>query len=88
VQLSPGEILLILLVALLIFGPKRLPEIGKSLGKGIREFKGACRTSATTNPALPLLLRAPHRSRRGPLLRFPQPSRSLLLSRETRRPLS
>jgi TatA/E family protein of Tat protein translocase len=40
-QLSPVEIFLILLVALMIFGPKRLPEIGKSLGKGIREFKNA-----------------------------------------------
>jgi sec-independent protein translocase protein TatA len=38
---SPGHIILVLIGALLIFGPKRLPEIGKSLGKGIREFKGA-----------------------------------------------
>jgi TatA/E family protein of Tat protein translocase len=33
------EILLILLIALLLFGAKRLPEIGRGLGKGIREFK-------------------------------------------------
>ena len=33
------EILLLLLVALLLFGPKRLPEMGRSLGKGLREFK-------------------------------------------------
>ena len=33
------EILLILVVCLLIFGAKRLPEIGSSMGKGIREFK-------------------------------------------------
>jgi sec-independent protein translocase protein TatA len=33
------EILLLLLVMLLVFGPKRLPEIGRSLGRGIREFK-------------------------------------------------
>ena len=33
------EILILLLVALLIFGPKRLPEMGRSLGKGMREFK-------------------------------------------------
>jgi sec-independent protein translocase protein TatA len=32
-------IVLILIVALLVFGPKRLPEIGRSLGKGMREFK-------------------------------------------------
>jgi sec-independent protein translocase protein TatA len=33
------EILILLLVALLIFGPKRLPEMGRSLGRGMREFK-------------------------------------------------
>ena len=33
------EILILLLLALLIFGPKRLPEMGRSLGRGLREFK-------------------------------------------------
>jgi sec-independent protein translocase protein TatA len=33
------EILILLLVALLVFGPKRLPEMGRSLGRGLREFK-------------------------------------------------
>lgn len=37
------EVLLIFLVVLLLFGAKRLPEIGSSLGKGIREFKGSLR---------------------------------------------
>ncbi|MGD8718875.1 MAG: twin-arginine translocase TatA/TatE family subunit [Candidatus Zixiibacteriota bacterium] len=37
------EILLILLIALLLFGAKRLPEIGRGLGKGIREFKKTSR---------------------------------------------
>ncbi|HUK93586.1 MAG TPA: twin-arginine translocase TatA/TatE family subunit [Gaiellaceae bacterium] len=32
-------IILILVVALIVFGPKRLPEMGRSLGKGMREFK-------------------------------------------------
>lgn len=40
-QLGWPEILIILFLALLIFGAKRLPEIGKSLGKSLREFKGA-----------------------------------------------
>lgn len=35
------EILIIVVVALLIFGPSKLPELGKTLGKGIREFKKA-----------------------------------------------
>ena len=38
-QFGWGEILVVLGVALLLFGTKRLPEIGKSLGKGIKEFK-------------------------------------------------
>jgi TatA/E family protein of Tat protein translocase len=40
-QLGFSEILMIFVVALLVFGPKKLPELGKSLGKGIREFKKA-----------------------------------------------
>jgi sec-independent protein translocase protein TatA len=38
-NLGFGEILLILVVVLLLFGAKRLPEVGASIGKGIREFK-------------------------------------------------
>ena len=38
-NIGPGEIVLLLLLALLLFGAKRLPEIGRSLGKGMREFK-------------------------------------------------
>jgi len=36
-----GEMVFIFLIVLLLFGAKRLPEIGSSLGKGIREFKGS-----------------------------------------------
>src|SRR5882762_8933531 len=39
--ISPWELLLLALVVLLVFGPKRLPEMGRSLGKGMREFKTA-----------------------------------------------
>jgi sec-independent protein translocase protein TatA len=39
-NIGPMEIGLVLIVALIVFGPKRLPELGKSLGKGISEFRG------------------------------------------------
>jgi sec-independent protein translocase protein TatA len=38
---QPTHLLLILIVALLVLGPKRLPEVGRSLGKGLRDFKDA-----------------------------------------------
>lgn len=38
-NVGPWEIILLLLLALLLFGAKRLPEIGKSVGQGMREFK-------------------------------------------------
>ena len=41
--LGMGELVVIFMVVLLLFGAKRLPEIGSSLGKGIREFKGSLR---------------------------------------------
>ncbi len=37
--LQPTHIILILLVALVVLGPKRLPEVGRSLGRGLRDFK-------------------------------------------------
>jgi TatA/E family protein of Tat protein translocase len=40
-QLGFSEMLVVFIVALLVFGPKKLPELGKSLGKGIREFRKA-----------------------------------------------
>jgi sec-independent protein translocase protein TatA len=38
-EIGIAGLVVILIVALLVFGPKRLPEIGRSLGKGMREFK-------------------------------------------------
>ena len=37
--IGPLELIVVLMVALLIFGPKRLPDFGRSLGSGMREFK-------------------------------------------------
>ena len=46
-------LIVILVVALLIFGPKRLPEIGRSLGRGMREFKDSI-TGKDDQPAAQL----------------------------------
>ena len=42
-SLGPTEMIFIMVVLLLIFGAKRLPELGSGLGKGIREFKSSVR---------------------------------------------
>lgn len=39
--LQPTHLLFVLVIALLVLGPKRLPEVAKTLGKGIRDFRGA-----------------------------------------------
>jgi sec-independent protein translocase protein TatA len=45
---SPTHIILLLLIALLLFGAKRLPEIGRSLGTGMREFKDSVSGNSPT----------------------------------------
>jgi len=40
-NVGPIELAIVLIIALVVFGPKRLPELGRSLGKGIREFRGS-----------------------------------------------
>lgn len=37
--IGPTELIIVLVIALVVFGPKRLPELGRSLGHGMREFK-------------------------------------------------
>ena len=38
-NIGPMELIIVLVIALIVIGPKRLPEVGKSLGRGMREFK-------------------------------------------------
>ncbi len=38
-NIGPMELIVVLVIALIVLGPKRLPEVGKSLGRGVREFK-------------------------------------------------
>jgi sec-independent protein translocase protein TatA len=52
---GPGEIVILLVVALLVFGPKRLPEMGRSIGKGMREFKSSLTMSGDDDDVTPEL---------------------------------
>ena len=52
-ELGIPELLVIFGIALLIFGPKKIGELGKGLGEGIRHFKDAMR-APTTEPAAPV----------------------------------
>ena len=52
---GPGEIVILLVVALLVFGPKRLPEMGRSIGKGMREFKDSLTTHDDDDDVMPEL---------------------------------
>ena len=43
-QVGPLELIVVLAVALIVLGPKKLPEVGRSLGRGLREFKESLST--------------------------------------------
>ena len=45
-RIGPTELILILVIALVIFGPAKLPEIGKAIGSAINEFKNSVNTSS------------------------------------------
>jgi sec-independent protein translocase protein TatA len=65
-DISPIQILIVLVIALLVFGPKRLPEMGRSVGRGIREFKGAILDDDDDAPRRPASAGRPDPSGRGP----------------------
>ena len=45
-NLGMSKLVLILVIALVVFGPGKLPEVGKAIGRGISEFKGALNTES------------------------------------------
>ena len=49
-NIGPLEIAIVLAIALIIFGPAKLPELGKSAGKGFREFKDSVRGKDEESP--------------------------------------
>ena len=70
--LSPTHLLIVLAVALLVLGPKRLPEVGRGLGSAIRDFKGSLSADDLTvaRPALESLSQPDH----APVASPPDPS--------------
>ena len=52
------EIVIILIIALIVFGPKRLPELGRSMGRGIREFKNSVTSDKDDDEDVPELERS------------------------------
>jgi sec-independent protein translocase protein TatA len=66
-NLGPGELIVILVIALLVLGPKRLPEAGRSVGKGIREFKEAI-TGKDDDDTIAKIGQHPHDSHTTPKL--------------------
>lgn len=49
-NVGPLELAIVLIIALIVFGPKRLPELGRSLGKGIREFRSSLNGEGDDEP--------------------------------------
>jgi sec-independent protein translocase protein TatA len=51
--LQPSHLLIILVVALVFLGPKRLPEAGRALGQGLKEFRSSITSAHDHHPSLP-----------------------------------
>ena len=50
-NVGPLELMLVMAIALIVLGPKKLPEVGRSVGKGLREFKGALSGASRDAPS-------------------------------------
>ena len=50
-SIGPMELVVVLIIALVVLGPKRLPDAGRSVGRGIREFKAAVTGGGDEPPA-------------------------------------
>lgn len=46
-NIGPMELIIVLAIALIVLGPKKLPEVGRSIGRGMREFKDGLSTVST-----------------------------------------
>lgn len=49
-SIGPMELVIVLAIALIVLGPKKLPEVGRSIGRGMREFKEGLSTSSDDEP--------------------------------------
>jgi sec-independent protein translocase protein TatA len=52
-NIGPMELLIVAVIALLVLGPKRLPDAGRSIGEGLREFKRGISGKSDTDPPRP-----------------------------------
>jgi sec-independent protein translocase protein TatA len=53
VNIGPLELVVVLIIALLVLGPQRLPEVARSMGKGMREFRSAISGETREDDVLP-----------------------------------
>jgi len=58
-NVGPLELVIVLIIALVVFGPKRLPELGRSRGRGIREFRGLVGGDSHDEPEPPEAIEPP-----------------------------
>ena len=61
-NIGPLELAVVVIIALIVFGPKRLPELGKSMGRGIREFRASISAQHDDQDEMPQIESAPRTS--------------------------